>query len=582
MNNWWERYPGLEQTEINSLHEAGIEFEKDQVAWNNNKLVLHIKFPVKLLNIDFQLDKEVLVLEAHYPDTYPFFKPEVFAKDEALERHQNPFDKNLCLIGRSTDNWNSDWKIADFLQSQLTRIFKINKEGAGTEFSDANEEHQGEPFSEYLPFSRSGEVFHIGDWKIPEHIKYGSLKVGILDLQPVRGVVLEVRDEKNNVFESLPYSNLDFSKIITVPWVHLTKPIPTSDLNLYVSTLTRLHPSYDGPKIGKQSIGAFVFPEEGKWKTDSDGWVFFVATPKYINKKSKRKRAKHRSNVNKIAAHGLVFVRAQRADKSAISDRIPELSTLENKKALLFGLGSIGAPIALELARAGIGEIVLIDYDIAEVGPSVRWPFGLEFSGKLKCEILRDFICKNYPNIKVKIKNWRLGDASQNETQNMNDIINNASIIIDATAEYGIQHFLSDYAIELKIPYIWVVGRHGGWGGIVGRIVPERTKGCWLCYTHLRNDNNIIEPPSSPENMVQPTGCADPTFTGTGFDMTTIALTGVRVIVSTLCNDTDEGYPDIDEDVITISFRDVSGAAITPRFLSQTILVHPNCSRCSK
>ncbi len=48
----------------------------------------------------------------------------------------------------------------------------------------------------------------------------------------------------------------------------------------------------------------------------------------------------------------------------------------------------------------------------------------------------------------------------------------------------------------------------------------------------------------SAEAVSAPRGCADPTFTGAGFDVATIALQGVRLVVGTLAGSIPGGYPD--------------------------------------
>ena len=42
---------------------------------------------------------EEVELRVVYPDSFPFMRPEVFAPGLLLERHQNPVDRNLCLLG---------------------------------------------------------------------------------------------------------------------------------------------------------------------------------------------------------------------------------------------------------------------------------------------------------------------------------------------------------------------------------------------------------------------------------------------------------------------------------------------------
>ena len=39
------------------------------------------------------------------PEAFPLFRPEVFAEELSLPRHQNPLAKNLCLLPRPSQFW---------------------------------------------------------------------------------------------------------------------------------------------------------------------------------------------------------------------------------------------------------------------------------------------------------------------------------------------------------------------------------------------------------------------------------------------------------------------------------------------
>ncbi|HUT61375.1 MAG TPA: hypothetical protein VNA25_26300, partial [Phycisphaerae bacterium] len=156
-------------------------------------------------------------------------------------------------------------------------------------------------------------------------------------------------------------------------------------------------------------------------------------------------------------------------------------------------------------------------------------------------------------------------------------------LIYDATVEPGVQHFLTDYAWIHKIPYIGLSATLGGWGGKVFRVRPQTEAGCWFCYRLWCDDHSIPEPPSAPEGQgtVQPTGCADPTFTGAGFDILQVALMGVRMAVSTLCEGTSQSYPFASWDVVHIRLRGDDGALVPPRYDTYNITPHPLCPRRS-
>jgi len=89
-------------------------------------------------------------------------------------------------------------------------------------------------------------------------------------------------------------------------------------------------------------------------------------------------------------------------------------------------------------------------------------------------------------------------------------------------------------------------------------------------------------PPADPDPATRntwPAGCTDPTFTGTGFDVGTIALAGVRLTASTLCGNTEGGYPPAEWHYASYSFRTATEtlAGTAEQFV---LAQHPDCNRC--
>lgn len=123
-----------------------------------------------------------------------------------------------------------------------------------------------------------------------------------------------------------------------------------------------------------------------------------------------------------------------------------------------------------------------------------------------------------------------LGSSSQGI---LDELLSGIDLLYDATAELGVNHLMADLAAARGIPYISISTTAGAWGGLIVRIRPDDTRGCWLCLQHRLMDETIPSPPMDPRGGVQPEGCANPTFTGTGFDVGEIALSGVRLAVST-------------------------------------------------
>jgi molybdopterin/thiamine biosynthesis adenylyltransferase len=286
----------------------------------------------------------------------------------------------------------------------------------------------------------------------------------------------------------------------------------------------------------------------------------------------------------------LFFARAGRAGPRDIAERMPELSPLRRHTISVFGLGALGAVSAMEFARAEVGELRLLDRDHVDPGTVGRWVFGLQVAGLFKAPVIADAIRRDYPFTKAKPYVHCLGavrdiDDAQHmlgEQSIMNEMTEGTSLIYDATAEIGVQQFLSDYASQRTIPYVSVDASPGAWGGRIVAIVPDTTQGCWMCYQHALDDGSIIDAPKDCSDDVQPAGCAEPTFTGAGFDLSQIALTGVRTVAAILCGGIEGAYPALRWDIITIAFRDSHGHAIVPQFHSYNLKRHPQCPCCNR
>jgi molybdopterin/thiamine biosynthesis adenylyltransferase len=302
------------------------------------------------------------------------------------------------------------------------------------------------------------------------------------------------------------------------------------------------------------------------------------------NKVPRRPRAKR--PVRPSAQPSTTYLtRASRAGPGDVVARVPELRDLPDQTIAMFGLGALGAPAALEFARAGVGALRLFDQDIVEAGNIVRWPLGISEVGKAKAQAIGQFIFTNYPYTQVSGHIGRIGGVrtptvaeGPTELEWLDTNLDGADLIYDATAEPGVWHALSDLARERDIPYLHTWATAGAWGGVVARVLPNRP-GCWMCLEHHTNDATIPAPNADPAGGIQPPGCADPTFTGASFDLAEITLAGVRLAIATLLLDKPDRYPDVPWDVAVINLRDTTG---TPHFDVQTfpLTAHPSCQRC--
>lgn len=588
---WWVEYPDRLQAELDCLAHHGIRCERDEEAYARRVLRLRL-FPV--------VDGTELLLVATFPDTYPYFSFQVSAPKLNLPYHQHARVKNLCLLPRDTRWWRpaSD-RLGDFIAERLPNVLEA---GSTTEFplaADA-EEHQAEPYSDYYLYQQGSMVLTDSAWRVPSSTTSGIIQIGVpppakgeYPPQILNGALLKVLDESEAVVaEASPELSKLYPHILKGRWVRLDSPIPADlapeeifqradAMDLYPDRL-KAQPVSDGG----MRIRGVLFPEEREWRgigkrIMGDAWLFAVQLSPSLYSAKKRGKQKVKSS-----ARSFYLARSARSGQVDFSARIPELSVLSEHCVAVFGLGCIGAPSVIELARAGVGELHILDRDYVDPATTVRWPLGLSAAGADKDQALGVFLARNYPRTKVVGAHWQIG-FPRNDVSIMDgsleqdlflELLDNASVIYDATAEYGVQHYLADLASEHRITYIGVQTTPGGWGGLVLRIRPGVTEGCWSCLQLALTDGTIPTPSwDEVAGNIQPTGCANPTFTGANFDTMEVALMGVRATVATLCAGRESAYPPMDWEVAVLRLRDQAGNLIMPEWKGFQLRRHPLC-----
>lgn len=91
------------------------------------------------------------------------------------------------------------------------------------------------------------------------------------------------------------------------------------------------------------------------------------------------------------------------ADWSMARDHaLPQLHGRRSKRVLLLGTGSLGSVVALLLARAGVGTMVMLDNQCMAAENTSRHVLGLQHAGRAKVTELADEIKRAVPGIEVK------------------------------------------------------------------------------------------------------------------------------------------------------------------------------------
>ena len=108
---------------------------------------------------------------------------------------------------------------------------------------------------------------------------------------------------------------------------------------------------------------------------------------------------------------------------------ILEIDILEYKHVSIIGLGSFGSQIAIELAKAGVGEFSLVDFDRVELHNLVRHTCFVKDLGRLKTDAIEEAILGKNP---YAIVHKFPIDISKSHME-LEEIVRQADLVICAT-----------------------------------------------------------------------------------------------------------------------------------------------------
>jgi len=158
-----------------------------------------------------------------------------------------------------------------------------------------------------------------------------------------------------------------------------------------------------------------------------------------------------------------------------------ETDALAKKSAGIVGLGSGGSPIAVELAKAGVGKFVLIDFDRIELSNVARHIGGINDLGRYKTHAVRGAIHQKNPY--AEVTTYEL-DVTKHRSVCM-DALSRVDLIIAASDNDRSRFFLNEVALKHKIPAIFGRAITRAAGGDVMRVRPYQGP-CYSCLYSQR------------------------------------------------------------------------------------------------
>lgn len=566
---WWQTGERSIEGEEKAFEDAGLAFALDRELFERDEVVI--------FRGDLRLDERRIAAEVRYPPSYGDGEPVVVIADALPIGRHRTLDGLLCLdhpvLGEVRPMGGAE---AIGRAERLWWLWENDREKLRGEEADAPD-----PRANYYVHD-TGTAVAITDANVTG-VTEGELRVSVVSLQPFRGGVTWLRGSSPTV--EIP---IDLNKAVLAAefgvggfWrrvdpapigmdaaqVHRWAQANAPDLLDRAIGMTELDRGVRrGPNI--PALVAFVYRDEGPGRDEyHDAWLFLL--------------------IRKDGSVELPRPFPLRTEERWL--RQPHLAGLAGKRVGIVGLGALGSPIAALLARAGVGRFVLVDSDIVTVGNRVRHDLDLDALGERKVEAAARRIRRINPWVEEVM--WiagRFGSATngtsaadlQRTDDTVADALAGCDLIVNATAHAATGYHCARVGRESDTPVVHVWVSAGAWGARV--VVQEAGSGCPLCLAYAQEEPlegaepvpDIADDPTVIEVLER--GCADPTFTGPGFELSDAGAAAARVAVQTLLGG--NGYPARDFDLVTLGFRDSLSAhrdAVYTR-----LPVHPQCAIC--
>lgn len=583
---WWIRWPGRLEYELNKLEAAGYRVVKREQE--TGLLVLEVLAPAEKSGIG------ELCLTVTFPDTYPSTAPQVRAPDLGLRHHQHPFGGTLCLIGRSTFYWHSECYLADLLDTQLRKAITA---GAAEDGQGQDELDQAEPFTSYytyapgiefltdedvtaMPQQRAGEAAFVLAGPLVPPAESGLRTLGLIESRRYAGVIVhEAGPALRSIFGA------DAARV-SGRWVVMDAPVradcaeaiweAAADADREVVPVATI----DGSQVRIRAVG---FPDERSRSDFGISWVVVIQQTKRAQRRPPRrvsgspaKRAQERRAAD---AHHLV--RVDRAGAMDLTARSPHTAATSAKSVLVVGCGAIGSVLVDQLARAGVGRFLLVDRDMLEPGNLVRHAGTLRATGLNKAVAMAHHIRTVNPHAEVGAYSLAVGFPVLDVDgrlggQLLAELVAGVDLVIDASAEVGVQEITADMARTLNKPWLMLSATDGAAGGTVVVVDPD-ADWCFACFQWHRAEGTIPFPVELTGGSVQPVGCAEPTFIGAGFDLAEVSLQAARTGIGRLLRGSSNGYAEDGYDAWILTMRTGDGGRVPPQWRGYAVAQHLYC-----
>lgn len=216
---------------------------------------------------------------------------------------------------------------------------------------------------------------------------------------------------------------------------------------------------------------------------------------------------------------------------------------LASKVVCIIGVGSGGGIGALELAKSGVGGLILVDFDRLRAHNIARHVCGLADVGRFKTRAVKDLIQQHNPMASVQCHQVDITE----DDELLHQVVADSDLVFVATDSELSRHLVNEACLAAGKPAVYGGAYERAFAGEVIRVIPGAA-GCYACVRQnmagtMRSisTQQVFDYTDDSEFQAEP---------GLGLDVSFIAMIHTKVALMTLLRGTESSLGDIDAEMV--------------------------------
>ena len=217
---------------------------------------------------------------------------------------------------------------------------------------------------------------------------------------------------------------------------------------------------------------------------------------------------------------------------------ILETDLMASKRVAVFGCGSVGSLVVLELARAGVGNFLLVDSDVCEYHNICRHQCGVEDVGRFKVDAVRDRILSINPAAEVEVARTTAEQVSKVTFDQW--IVSGETLLVGCADGRAADAYGNSLAVMYQVPYLSIGFWERAFAGEIFYWLPGRNQPCYRCALGTGADGISQRVEANHHIYSDRTDLAEVNFEpGISIDINFVTIIGIKLALDIL----NEGNP---------------------------------------